>query len=120
MSLSLAIAQIKLPPNYGEIYGRGEKKKHAGRPMSALRRARGDAFLAISEEVGERKTVDDLMPFIRAGNPEKGRAPDATLNRDDARRILDELVEAGLMTKTHKTIDRHRRSFYLTVKASEK
>jgi len=104
--LSVALAQIQLPPNYGPIYQRAVALKKPGAHKSPLRQGRAARLLEISREIGESH-VDDILAVYRLD--------DDGLHRDDARKILDELTEDGKINKRTITKSGRRRSLYKAV-----
>lgn len=90
MILSIALAQIQLPPNYGAAYQNIPPKKLSGAPKSPLRAERAARLMEISLEIGETH-VDELLAIFHT--------EDDRLHRDDCRKILDELVGERKMDK---------------------
>lgn len=101
--LSVALAQIQLPPNYGATYQRVTPVKSPGGPKSPVRQARAARLLEISREIGEAH-VDDLLAVYRL--------EDDGLHRDDARKILDEMVAEEKMSKRTVTKGCRKRALY--------
>lgn len=87
--LVLAMRQAILPPQYHPSYA-AEGNKKRGSKESALRKARKDKLHAISLKLGK-----DLHANIFAVM----RETDPKLNKDDCRKMLDELCAAQRMDK---------------------
>ena len=90
MSLSIALAQIQLPPQYHPSYAEQVKTNAAGRPVTALHIERKEKLHAISLRIGEA-VVSEIMVEMRK--------VDAKIHADDARKLLNELVDEKRMDK---------------------
>ena len=101
MSLSIAIAQVQLRPQYHPSYS-VEPKKEAGRPISKLRQQRKNNLLAINREIGE-SNLSGIMAIAHVSDPK--------LHEDDARKMMDELVADRLVSRRVITSPR-RQVFY--------
>jgi hypothetical protein len=89
MSLSIAIAQVQLRPQYHPSYS-DEPKSEAGRPISKLRQARKEKLHAISLKIG-RAIHAEILAVIRQSDPK--------IHKDDCRKMLDELCSERRMDK---------------------
>lgn len=89
MSLSIAIAQVQLRPQYHPSYST-EPKSEAGRPISPLRMARKERLHAISLKLGEAMHGEILAVM---------RQTDSKIHKDDCRKMLDELCSDKRMDK---------------------
>lgn len=89
MSLSIALAQVQLRPQYHPSYS-DEPKSEAGRPISKLRLARKEKLHAISLEIGTAIHADILSVI---------RQSDQRIHKDDCRKMLDELCADRRMDK---------------------
>lgn len=99
--LSIALHQVTLRPQYHPSYPT-EPKKEAGRPMSKLRSERKEKLHAASLEIGESQLAG-IMEIIRLTDPK--------LHEDNARKMLDELVEDKRMDRRITTRPR-KKVFY--------
>ncbi len=89
MSLSIALAQVQLRPQYHPSYSDGPKSE-TGRPISKLRLARKEKLHAISLEIGTAIHAD-ILEVIRLLDPK--------IHKDDCRKMLDELCSERRMDK---------------------
>jgi len=89
MTLSLAIAQIQLRPQYHPSYSI-EPKGESGRPISKLRIARKQQLYEISVRLGEAAHADILAEI---------RKTDSRIGKDDVRKMLNELITDKRMGK---------------------
>lgn len=86
---AIAIEQVQLKPQYIPCYS-AEPKSESGRPLSKLRMARKEILYAISRELGESIHAD-LLAAMRETDPK--------INKDYARKLLDELCDEKRMDK---------------------
>jgi hypothetical protein len=89
MSLSIAIAQIQMRPQYHHSYSDAPKTE-AGRPMSHLRLSRKAKLLEIIREIGETQ----LAPVIAIMHK-----TDPKIHEDDARKMIGEMVSDRLIER---------------------
>lgn len=76
---------------------------HLGRKTTDLRTRRANSLYEICVELGEA-LLDEILDVNALKDP--------NLHRDDARRIMNEMVDNGTLTKTKKLIDSRHRVFY--------
>lgn len=101
MSLSLAIEQIQLRPQYHPSYST-KPNCESGRPLSKLRSERKEKLHEISLALGKSTHADILAEM---------RKTDTKIHKDDVRKMLDELVEDKRMDRRIKTRPR-KKVFY--------
>lgn len=97
--LSIAIDQIQLPT----WWVTETRSDHLGRNTTDLRMQRAENLFAICVSLG-KSSLDEILAVNATKDPR--------LHRDDARRIMNEMVDNGKLTKTRTVIDSRHRVFY--------
>lgn len=102
MSLTLAIQQVMLPPNYGPLYAKEISKDNGG--MTQHRRDHANNFQKVFAELRVESTLDAMLEVYR----EAGNRVDRTL----ARKICEQMVEEGILKRRKATTGGRPRVFY--------
>lgn len=97
--LSIAIDQIQRPT----WWITEPRRDHFGRKTTDLRTQRAENLFAICADLS-KSSLDEIL--------EVNALKDPRLHRDDARRIMNDMVDNGKLKKTTKVIESRHRVFY--------